>query len=51
LLDLLKAYFADSRLPVDCKELRRPASVLLAFDPREGHVRVANVAESPVRSL
>ncbi len=40
LLDLLRAYFADSRLPVECKEVRRIGSVVVNFDPREGVVRV-----------
>jgi chemotaxis receptor (MCP) glutamine deamidase CheD len=40
LLDLLRAYFADSRLPVECKELRRQGAVTVYLDPREGNVRV-----------
>jgi hypothetical protein len=40
LLDLLRAYFADSRLPVESKELRRQGAVTVYLDPREGNVRV-----------
>ena len=40
LFDLLKAYFADSRLPVESKELRRAGAVLVQMDAREGNVRV-----------
>lgn len=40
LLDLLRAYFGDSRLPVECKELRRQGAVTVHLDPREGNVRV-----------
>lgn len=40
LLDLLRAYFADSRLPVECKEVRRAGTVVINFDPREGAMRV-----------
>ena len=40
LFDLLKAYFADSRLPVECKEVRRAGLLLVQFDAREGNVRV-----------
>ena len=40
LLDLLRAYFADSRLPVECKEVKRAGSVIVNFDPREGVMRV-----------
>jgi len=48
LLDLLRAYFGDSRLPVEIKELRRPGSVTVHLDPREGNVRVhaVNTASS-----
>jgi len=40
LLDLLRAYFADGRLAVECKEVRRDGSMIVVFDPREGLVRV-----------
>jgi chemotaxis receptor (MCP) glutamine deamidase CheD len=46
LLDLLRAYFADSRLPVECKELRRTGSVIVNFDPREGVMRVLAGSDS-----
>jgi hypothetical protein len=44
LLDLLRAYFADSRLPVECKELRRQGAVIVRMDAREGIVRVTAAA-------
>lgn len=44
-LDLLRAYFADSRLPLESKEIRRPMGVLVRFDPREGHVWVNGSGE------
>jgi chemotaxis receptor (MCP) glutamine deamidase CheD len=37
-LDLVKAYFADSRLPVECREHSRGTSVVVKFDSREGRV-------------
>jgi chemotaxis receptor (MCP) glutamine deamidase CheD len=37
-LDLVKAYFADGRLPVQVQELRDPAGVHVRFDPREGYL-------------
>jgi hypothetical protein len=40
LFDLLRAYFADSRIPPECNELRRPGSVVVKLDPREGRVSV-----------
>jgi chemotaxis receptor (MCP) glutamine deamidase CheD len=40
LFDLLKAYFADSRLPVESKELRRVGAIIVQMDAREGNVRV-----------
>src|SRR5215831_1709204 len=46
LLDLLRAYFADSRLPVECNEVRRPTSVVVSFDPREGKTRVHGGADA-----
>lgn len=47
LLDLLRAYFADGRLSVECNELRRAASVVVTFDPREGHLRVHGADSTP----
>ncbi len=46
LLDLLRAYFADSRLPVDCKELRRAGTVIVDFNPREGSLRALAATEA-----
>jgi chemotaxis receptor (MCP) glutamine deamidase CheD len=39
-IDLAKAYFADARLPVDCREFRRGLGLLVRFDPREGRIWV-----------
>src|SRR5262245_28835572 len=39
-LDLAKAYFADSRLPVECKEVRRPLGLMVRFNPYEGRIWV-----------
>jgi hypothetical protein len=41
-LDLLKVYFDDSRLPVDCKELRRPKDILLRLDAHSGRIVVSD---------
>lgn len=46
LFDLLKAYFADSRLPVESKEIRRSGVVQLRFDSREGQVSL-HALEAP----
>jgi len=40
LLDLLRAYFADGRLPVECNALHRANSVIVNFVPREGTMRL-----------
>jgi chemotaxis receptor (MCP) glutamine deamidase CheD len=40
LFDLLRAYFADSRLPVETKEIRRAGGVIVEMDAREGMVKV-----------
>jgi chemotaxis receptor (MCP) glutamine deamidase CheD len=37
-LDLVKAYFADSRLPVECKELQRELGLIVRLHAREGQV-------------
>ena len=37
-LDLVKAYFGDARLPVETKEQRRELGLLLRFDPHEGRI-------------
>ena len=39
-IDLSKAYFADARLPVECKEFNRPFGLLVRFDPRAGRIWV-----------
>lgn len=39
-LDLVKAYFADTRLPVECKELQRELGLLVRLHAREGLVWV-----------
>jgi chemotaxis receptor (MCP) glutamine deamidase CheD len=39
-LDLVKAYFGDARLPVETKEQRRELGLLVRFDPREGRIWV-----------
>lgn len=35
-IDLVKAYFADSRLPSECKEFHRSAGIIVRLDAREG---------------
>ncbi|HEY4366401.1 MAG TPA: hypothetical protein VGN07_04145 [Steroidobacteraceae bacterium] len=37
-LDLVKAYFADSRRPVECKESRRALSLMVRMHSREGRI-------------
>lgn len=39
-LDLAKAYFADGRLPVECKETIRPLGLIVRLHPREGRIWV-----------
>jgi chemotaxis receptor (MCP) glutamine deamidase CheD len=39
-IDLVKAYFADSRLPVASKEFTRPPGVVVNLDAREGRTWV-----------
>jgi chemotaxis receptor (MCP) glutamine deamidase CheD len=39
-IDLVKAYFADGRLPVECKEFSRPVGLLVRLDPRGGRIWV-----------
>ncbi|MGE0188438.1 MAG: hypothetical protein AB7F79_04675 [Steroidobacteraceae bacterium] len=46
-IDLLKVYFDDSRLPVDCKELNRPRDVLLRMDVHTGRVVVSDAEALP----
>jgi chemotaxis receptor (MCP) glutamine deamidase CheD len=39
-IDLCKAYFADARLPVECKEFNRPLGLIVRLDPRAGRIWV-----------
>jgi hypothetical protein len=39
-IDLAKAYFADARLPVECKEFNRSLGLLVRLDPRGGRIWV-----------
>jgi len=40
-IDLAKAYFADARLPVECKEFARSLGLLVRLDPRGGRIWVS----------
>lgn len=40
-IDLVKAYFADSRLPSECKEFHRPVGIVVRLDAREGRYWVS----------
>jgi len=42
LLDLLRAYFADGRLPVESKEVRREQHVVVRLQPRDGQLWVGD---------
>ncbi len=42
-IDLVKAYFADGRRPVDCREFRRAMSVIVRLEAREGRIWVGGV--------
>jgi hypothetical protein len=46
-LDLVKAYFADARLPVECKEYDRTATLLVRLDSREGGIGATSRQSSP----
>ncbi len=50
-IDLVKAYFADSRLPLTCKEFSRPAGIIVNLDAREGRtwVNALSIAPSAAR--
>jgi chemotaxis receptor (MCP) glutamine deamidase CheD len=48
-IDLVKAYFADGRLPVECKEFNKPLGLLVRLDPRAGRIWVNATAGSNVR--
>lgn len=39
-LELVKAYFADSRRPVECQEIRRPLGLTVRLESREGRIWV-----------
>jgi chemotaxis receptor (MCP) glutamine deamidase CheD len=39
-IDLARAYFGDARLPIDCKEFRRPLGLVVRLDAREGRLWV-----------
>jgi chemotaxis receptor (MCP) glutamine deamidase CheD len=41
-LELVNAYFADGRLPLECKELQRELGLLVRFDSREGRIWVTS---------
>lgn len=41
-LDLVKAYFADTRLPLECKEVRQSSGLLVRLDAREGRIWINN---------
>jgi chemotaxis receptor (MCP) glutamine deamidase CheD len=46
-LDLVKAYFADSRLAVECKEYERATTMLIRFDSREGRIWASSKQGTP----
>lgn len=41
-VDLLKAYFADNRLPVDCKEIKRANGVTMRMEAHSGKIIVSD---------
>lgn len=43
-VDLLKAYFSDNRLPVDCKEIKRGNAILLRMEAHSGKIVVSDAA-------
>jgi chemotaxis receptor (MCP) glutamine deamidase CheD len=40
-IDLVKAYFGDTRLPLECKEVHRAIGIVVRLDAREGRVWVS----------
>ena len=46
-IDLVKAYFADSRLPVQAKEIQRPLGLIVQFHARDGRLAVGALAAPP----
>jgi chemotaxis receptor (MCP) glutamine deamidase CheD len=45
-IDLAKAYFADARLPVECKEFNRSPGLAVRLDPRGGRIWVNTVPDT-----
>ncbi len=45
-VDLLKAYFSDNRLPVDCKEIKRAHGILLRMEAHSGKIVVSDAPSS-----
>ncbi len=43
-MDLLKVYFDDTRLPVECRELNRPKDILLRLDSHTGRIVVSDAS-------
>lgn len=39
-VELLRAYFADNRLPIECREIRSAERKQLRFNPYEGSINV-----------
>jgi chemotaxis receptor (MCP) glutamine deamidase CheD len=50
-IDLVKAYYADSRLAVTCKEFNRPGAIIVHLDAREGRTWVDAAPELPAPRL
>lgn len=48
-IDLAKAYFADARLPVECKEFNRSPGLIVRLDPRGGRIWVNGTPGPNVR--
>lgn len=46
-IDLAKAYFADARLPVECKEFNRPMGLVVRLDPHGGRIWVNDTPGAP----
>jgi chemotaxis receptor (MCP) glutamine deamidase CheD len=44
-LDLVKAYFADSRRAVECQEVRREAGLVVRLESREGRIYLHGAGE------
>jgi chemotaxis receptor (MCP) glutamine deamidase CheD len=43
-IDLIKAYFADSRHAVECEEFHRPGGIVVRLDAREGRCWVSGLS-------